>query len=437
MFGVQAPSEPDDPTPDGLNNLNEITAPPPFDTLASIHSPTLEEATRDRRATYQDGSGGGCFQQGLVDLHSNRHISGPSLSGFLTQFYTLSYLILFSILGTLARLGIQSLTLYPQAPIVASVVWANFGGSLLMGFLSEDQQIFREGSGNSTQKEPVSQLMHPEDNPLPHDETNKTKKAHNTIKRIIPLYIGLSTGFCGSFTSFSSFIRDIFLAISNDLPPSKDPRSGAYSLLAALAVISLTLSLCLSALKLGAHIALAARPITPNVSFNLMRKFLDPLISALAWGCWLAAVLMTIWPPDASQIDEDWRGQVLLSLVFAPLGCLLRFQISIKLNNRIPSFPLGTFFVNVLGSIILALCWDLQHAHATGYGRTRCQVLQGIQDGFCGCLTTVSTWVLELTALRLKHSYFYGILSVLVALGFAVIIMGSLKWTGGFDAKFC
>lgn len=45
-----------------------------------------------------------------------------------------------------------------------------------------------------------------------------------------------------------------------------------------------------------------------------------------------------------------------------------------------------------------------------------CQVLQGVQHGFCGCLTTVSTWVVELHSLRRKHAYFYGTASVRVAL---------------------
>jgi hypothetical protein len=65
----------------------------------------------------------------------------------LTSLYTLSYLTFFSILGTLARVGIEALTLYPGAPITTPVIWANFAGSLFMGFLAEDRKLFLEEWG--------------------------------------------------------------------------------------------------------------------------------------------------------------------------------------------------------------------------------------------------------------------------------------------------
>lgn len=66
-----------------------------------------------------------------------------------------------------------------------------------------------------------------------------------------------------------------------------------------------------------------------------------------------------------------------------------------------------------------------------------CQVLQGVQDGFCGCLTTISTWVLELTSLRRKHAYTYAGMSVSVGLAFLVAIMGSLIWSRGISPVAC
>jgi CrcB protein len=91
----------------------------------------------------------------------------------------------------------------------------------------------------------------------------------------------------------------------------------------------------------------------------------------------------------------------------------------------------------MLGCVVLALCWNLQHA-ATGIGGVvGCQVLQGVQDGFCGTLTTVSTWVGEMQALRRLRAYVYGGVSVGVGLGFVVVIMGSLRWTRGFAEPAC
>ena len=53
-------------------------------------------------------------------------------------------------------------------------------------------------------------------------------------------------------------------------------------------------------------------------------------------------------------------------------------------------------------------------------------------DGPCGCLTTVSTWVLELSDLRRQHAYTYGIVSVAAGLCLLVMEIGSLEWTRGF-----
>lgn len=352
----------------------------------------------------------------------------PRLSKQATHLFTLSYLIFFSIFGTLARIGLEALAFYPGAPVITGILWPNVGGSLLMGFFLEDKNIFREEWGHScTQDE---------------DKTEHEKaKNHKSVKKTIPMYIGLTTGFCGCFTSFSTFMRDVFLALSNDLPnPSGATvsRNGGYSFMALVAVILITVSLSMSALIFGAHLALALHPFVPTVPFRFFRRFLDPLFVLLGWGCWLGAVFMAIWPPDRHSAHEVWRGRAVFSIVFAPLGCLLRFYASIYLNTRLPTFPLGTFVVNIFGTIIQGMCFDLQHVSWIGGTLTSCQVLNGVMDGFCGCTTTVSTWVAELNGLgRRRQAYIYGIVSMGVALGFLVVIIGSLRWTVGLASPIC
>ena len=137
-----------------------------------------------------------------------------------------------------------------------------------------------------------------------------------------------------------------------------------------------------------------------------------------------------------------WKGPVLFALVFAPVGYLTRFFLSLKLNGRIRSFPLGTFTVNLGGTMVLGMAYSIQHASigasSLGGGSiVSCQVLQGIMDGFCGCLTTVSTWVLELSDLRRRHAYLYGGVSVIIALCALVIEIGSLQWTRGLATPAC
>lgn len=366
-----------------------------------------------------------------------------------TKLYTISYLIFFSFAGTVLRVAIEALTFYPGAPVVTSVLWANVGGSFVMGFLSEDRQLFNPDSIKNS--------------PAVSEADEAVVKAHHAAhKKTVPLYIGLTTGFCGSLTSFSTFMRDLFLAISNNLavphgpyssvslfemPPSDlSAPNGGYSFMAVVAVLITEIGLSLVGLMAGAHFALITARWTPPISARFMRQFLDPLVLLIAPLTWILVICLVILLPrypsnNTLWNSELWRGTTLFSLVFSPAGCLVRFYVSLKLNSRIPSFPLGTFSVNVGGTMILGMAYSLQHAHIGstlgGGGFTGCQVLQGIMDGFCGCLTTVSTWVLELSNSRRRHAYVYGVVSVAVALMMLVVEIGSLRWTRGFTTPAC
>ena len=413
-------------------NLNEVAVPPPIDRPAAIAEKPSDES-----------------------LHSPT--GRGRVSQLATQLYTISYLIFFSILGTLARLGLQALTMYPGEPVTQSVLWANFSGSLFMGFLAEDRVLFREEWGPRNQGIPPG-APHPHNQKpdLKRLDSNARRKRHGAVKKTIPLYIGLATGFCGSFTSFSSWQRDIFLALSNSAPisptapgQSSTPiaRNQGFSFLALCATLVVTPVLCLGALQAGAHIALALDPHLRSLPYPFMRKFLDPAITLLSLFAWVGAILMSIFPPDRpggptspavlSWAEEHWRGDALFAIVFAPLGCLLRFYLSLWLNPRVPSFPLGTFVVNILGTLCLATFYDLQRVPLPEVGRVGCQVLQGMEDGFCGCLTTVSTWVAELKGLKRWHAYAYGTASALCGLVFTVVIMGTVLWDRGWQTTAC
>lgn len=359
---------------------------------------------------------------------------GSTTSAFFIELATISWLIFFSLLGTLARLGVQALTNYPYSPFPSTVLWANVGGSLFLGFLIEDRRLFLK-------------TVPPE---LITDNKEEARGHIDRTKKASPLYIGLATGFCGSFTSFSTFITDAFLALSNNLPPPSptspyhtvpsntlSSRNGGYSLLAVLAILITQSGLSIGALKTGAHLALGLDRIMPSAPADLVRhSCLGSVVPVvLGFGCWLGSVFLVIFPPGPA-----WRFRATMPLVFSPPGVLLRFYLSKYLNGRVPSFPLGTFAANIFGTCIEGMSYDLQHSgvvvgHITNTHATTCALLEGVSAGFCGCTTTVSTWVAELNGLRRRHGWVYGLTTVAVALGFQVAIMGGLAWTRGFKSN--
>lgn len=449
--GRPSPS-PNQDIPESYGNLDEIAVKGPIQNRDEQHRYKYE-GLEDARSHDIEGTAGQAGSASVDDgspadaQDRGKPTEGVQVSRLATQIYTISYLILFSFLGTLARLGLQWLTNYAGAPVFPSV-WFNFGGSVVMGFLAEDRMLFRHEWGTPTYEHQIQKAKQDEesggssgsgsggDGQPSAVDLAAAKKAHLATKKTIPLYIGLATGFCGSFTSFSSFMRDTFLAVSNDLTygsgssTATTPRNGGYSFMALLAVVIITVTASLSGLFAGAHLACALEPLTPSLPFLATRRVADRLAVPLAWGCWAGAVALAAVPPAGY-----WRGAAVLSLVLAPLGTLARFYASLWLNGLRPAFPLGTFAANVLGTAVLGVAWDLQRVPVGGV--VGCQVLQGVEDGFCGCLTTVSTWVAELAGLRRRHAWVYGGASVAAGFAIMVAVMGGLRWSDGFAALKC
>lgn len=377
------PSSDDYNIPNEFTNLNELASASPVQNPHERHQYRQEylEERRTQHQAYPDSATQEITDnQSVADsidrqpaVEESENLRGPRASKLATEFYTVSYLISFSILGCLTRLGLQTLTAYPGSPATTSVLWANVGGCLIMGYLSEDRRLFKahrrieegekeeEKRANSDRSEDALERTDQASTPEHEDPESgriEDQKAHNAMKKTIPLYIGLTTGFCGSFTSFSSFIRDVFLELANQpqavhsrsASASALPRDGGYSFMALVAVNILTVSLCLSALKFGAHLAIGLENLTPSLPPFHTRKTFDRCAALFSWGLWLASILLVIWPPDrplgpaahpgSSWSQETWRGEVLFSLVFAPVGCILRFYASLRMNGTIASFPL-------------------------------------------------------------------------------------------------
>ena len=381
---------------------------------------------------------------------------------WLARVFLVSHLVFFAILGTLARLGVQWIVWYPGTPVVLPVLWANFAGSLVMGFLVEDRMLFMSRADRRRLRgtENLRARLFQRSKTRKQQDGDQQMTSAKTQRKTIPLYVGLTTGFCGCFTSFSAFARDSFLALSNDLPtPIVHPQTTAstvnrkigYSFQAWLNVVILTLALSLGAFAAGSHIAIFLDPVTPRIhSRRIARRIVDPAMVGLAIICWLAAVFLSIWPPDhpsgpsspGTWANETWPREALFALALAPPGCLLRFYASVNFNRLVASFPLGTFASNMLGTAVLAMCWDLQHVGVgttgrVGGGYIGCQILQGVMDGWCGGLTTVSSWAAEIYGLRRAHGWVYAAASIVGATSLTVIIMGSVRWTIGWQPTVC
>jgi fluoride exporter len=306
-----------------------------------------------------------------------------------------SWITFLSIWGALARIGLSALSTYPGEPVF-QLVWAQFVGCAIMGFLLQDRTLF------------------------PKED------------RYISLYIGLTTGFCGSITSFSSFMWDCFRALAN-LDPYYD-RSNGHNVLALIAQVIITLCIAIAALRFGAHIAQVFRKALPSITpLTAIRRSLDSVALGLAISAWAAAALMT-------GLIPQWRPE-LFTAVLAPVGmthfpptnkgALTRWQLS-RFNPVLPSFPLGTFAANISATVLLGICNLIQSRVRSPISFLSCAVIFGIDNGFCGCLSTVSTFAVELDTLVRQHAYIYAVVSIVTGIVVLVLLVGVSAWSQGY-----
>lgn len=89
-----------------------------------------------------------------------------------------------------------------------------------------------------------------------------------------------------------------------------------------------------------------------------------------------------------------WKSILAIS-IGAALGALLRWQLGLKLNAIFPTVPPGTLAANLIGAYVIGLAIAFFATFAGLSPEWRLLVI----TGFCGGLTTFSTFSAELTTL--------------------------------------
>ena len=120
--------------------------------------------------------------------------------------------------------------------------------------------------------------------------------------------------------------------------------------------------------------------------------------------------------PEQSPSLRTELQELLLVGVGAVTGALLRWQFDVLLQDR-------DVLVNVLGSLILGLLLGLPY-------RPRVQLLVGI--GFCGALTTFSSWMVNCVDLLGSGQQLaaFGLIGMTLGLGLGGAALGLLLGRG-------
>lgn len=151
----------------------------------------------------------------------------------------------------------------------------------------------------------------------------------------------------------------------------------------------------------------------------------DALMFVLAIASYAGALAMYFAAP------RPWRQRAVFALLLSPPGAMVRYTLS-KLNARKRfdgRFPVGTFAANIAATLIIGGAYAAEHRPA---GVAACDALQALQSGFCGCLSTVSTFVVEARTLRRGWAWAYVIGSVVLGHVLALATAGGVRWGVGY-----
>lgn len=113
-------------------------------------------------------------------------------------------------------------------------------------------------------------------------------------------------------------------------------------------------------------------------------------------GWYIRPVCAGILPACGEWFLDDamWKSIVAISLG-AALGALLRWHLGTKLNSLFPAIPPGTLAANLIGAYVIGLGIAFFATYSAIPPEWRLLVI----TGFCGGLTTFSTFSAEVTLL--------------------------------------
>jgi len=125
-----------------------------------------------------------------------------------------------------------------------------------------------------------------------------------------------------------------------------------------------------------------------------------------------------------------WKSIIAIG-IGAALGALLRWWLGTKLNSYFPTIPPGTIAANLLGGYIIGAAI----AFFSSFGALPPEWRLLVITGFCGGLTTFSTFSAELVTLLRDGQLSWACLSVVIHLGGSVAMtvagIGTIEWLKG------
>ena len=234
------------------------------------------------------------------------------------------------------------------------------------------------------------------------------------------VYLGITSGFCGSLTTFSGWQVQAAQSML---------RSHIAAGILNLIIGFMTFYFCLlTGMYLGKliHHSLEKKPpqnvekADATLPSPRLATPLNVSVLVLASSLWIIfGVLFAVIPSS-----RRWVGPAFLT----PFGAGLRWYSSIW-NAQCLKFKWPTFIVNIFGVLVYSILVVCETKYTGPTDIVRTSSFTSILSGFCGSLTTASTFFLELKLLSPRYfADIYALSSIVAAQAIAFTVIAVAKF---------
>ncbi|XP_038989158.1 fluoride export protein 1-like isoform X2 [Phoenix dactylifera] len=254
------------------------------------------------------------------------------------------------------------------------------------------------------------------------------------------LVVGLTTGYLGSLTTFSGWNQKML-----ELSSKGHWVQAVVGFIIGMSMVGISILVGVSAAeglqrscsgwfdKSGRAGCRLKKLSVQSFGGQIMVMTFMLLLWGLLWA--LSGVLAR------TELDSLADGAVLwLGFLMGPLGVWIRWYLA-RLNGqglgrkgRLKWLPIGTLSANILAACLMAALATISKV----VGTKRCSIIvNGVQFGFLGCLSTVSTFIAEVFAMwqsgHRRRAYAYTAITIIPSFALGTLIYSVPVWTKHYD----
>lgn len=254
------------------------------------------------------------------------------------------------------------------------------------------------------------------------------------------LFTGVTTGFCGCLSSYSSMMLEVFLFSTSlnktNIAQHTTLPNRAYGIMEFLSVLLSQMFASLGGYIFGrafAHDIICSN----NLRMNNIVKFFHYLF------VWLAIPLIILIIVLSAVYDNYAREDWTVAPLFGIIGAFTRYYVSAIMNPWCKTFFIGTYTCNQFAVLVLSFLTIVQRGKDSSLrlpivkGKNACHIVEALESGYCGSLSTISTFINEGYKLPLSKTLIYFISTFAVSYIMFVVTLGAFSWSRGLIEPVC